>query len=784
MEYTAHITEDGRIQTVTQHCSNTAKICSAYTAEIEANELGKLAGLVHDIGKMCSDFDLYIKGKSNFTRGEIDHAYAGAKYLWEIAKNSDNVVIRETARLIAHVVISHHGLHDWVNGCEDYFEERVSKEKRWNEIKSAAEEFLPTKEVQSLLEKAAEEYTVVINKIKVLSADYKNQDKPKVRAYYLGMLERFLQSCLIDADRTDTADFIGNTKSKEPDVIKVWEEMDERMTKRLNIFSEETDRISLLRKDISNRCAKFADHHIGTVRLVVPTGGGKTLSSLRFAIEYCKKFDMKKIIYTAPFMSILEQNSDEFRRVAGEENFLEHHSDMFSKSDDTEELEKYELACERWTSPVIATTMVQFLNALFSGKMAALRRFHRLSKAVIIIDEIQSIPVKCVHMFNLAVNFLTRIMGAAVVLCSATQPVLDKTRYSLILDELPSMTGDFTEDFKAFHRTQAILFVKNGGYSFDDATKFCMEKFRENGDLLVVVNTRKSASEMFKRLSELNSMENEPAEMSHISTMLCPAHRNNEISRLKTLLGDKKPVICVTTQLIEAGVDISFRCVVRALAGIDSIVQAAGRCNRHGNDECRPVYIYEFGEENLEMLADIKQGKASASSVCQKFNADDLLSPEAALSYYNLYYSAREDELSYLLDSDKKDKNNTLLNLLSCNSCHNSFKALKYSGQAFLTAGQKFEVITNDEQAVIVPYNEEARNIILDLNGSINLQSAAKLQRKAQRYSVGIFSNELKSYLEKGIIYPLKCGAYALVEGNYDKKLGIVKQGNNDVILL
>lgn len=784
MEYTAHIADGGRIQTVSEHSNKTAELCSAYSDEAGLRSLGKLAGLIHDIGKMCSDFDLYIKGKSNFTRGEIDHAYAGAKYLWEIAENSNDAV-REAARLIAHVVISHHGLHDWVNGCEDYFKERVSKTKRWNEIKSAAEEFLPKNKVESLLEEAALEYTAIREKINVLCADYEKQEKLNVRAFYLGMLERFLQSCLIDADRTDTADFIENTKSEEPDVFKVWEKMGERMTKRLNSFSEETDRISLLRKDISNRCAEFADHHIGTVRLVVPTGGGKTLSSLRFAIEYCKKFGMKKIIYTAPFMSILEQNSDEFRKVAGEENFLEHHSDMFAKIDDDEELSVLELACERWTSPVIATTMVQFLNALFSGKMAALRRFHRLSKAVIIIDEIQSIPIKCVHLFNLAVNFLTRVMGAAVVLCSATQPVFDKTRYALILDEQSSMTGDFAEDFKAFHRTQAVPVVKNGGYSFEDAAAFCMEKFRENGDLLVVVNTRKSAAEMFRRLSELNSMENEPAEMSHISTMLCPAHRNNEISRLKKLLSDKKPVICVTTQLIEAGVDISFRCVVRALAGIDSIVQAAGRCNRHGEDDCRPVYIYEFGEENLEMLFEIKQGKVTASSVCQELKADDLLSPEAATDYFEKYYHEMDDDkLSYQLDSDKKDKNNTLFNLLSLNSCNNPSKELMYSGQAFLTAGQKFEVITNDAQTVIVPYNDEAREIILDLNGSIDLKYAAKLQRKAQQYSVGIFQNELKFYLEQGIIYQLKCGAYALAEENYNEKLGVVKNGKSDVVIL
>lgn len=783
MEYTAHITADGRIHTVSQHSNDTAVLCCLYSAEAGLHSLGKLAGLVHDMGKMCSDFDQYINGKTNFTRGEIDHAYAGAKYLWEIAEKSDDA-IREAARLIAHVVISHHGLHDWIKGSEDYFKERVSKKKRWNEIKSAAEEFLPKEKVQSLLEEAALEYTAVIKKINALCADYEKGEKRYVRAFYLGMVERFLQSCLVDADRTDTADFMENTTSIEPCLPPIWEEMGERMSRRLSSFSNKTDHISLLRKDISDRCAEFADHHIGTVRLVVPTGGGKTLSSLRFAIEYCKKQDMKKIIYTAPYMSILEQNSDEFRKVAGEDNFLEHHSDMFSKLDDEEELAEYELACERWKSPVIATTMVQFLNALFSGKMAAVRRFHRLSKAVIIIDEVQSIPIKCVHLFNLAMNFITGVMGAAVVLCSATQPVFDKTRYPLILDEKSSMTGDFAEDFKAFHRTQAVPVVKNGGYSFDDAAAFCMEKFRENGDLLVIVNTRKSAAEMFRRLSELNSMENEPCEMSHISTMLCPTHRKREIERLRKLLDDKKPVICVTTQLIEAGVDISFRCVVRALAGIDSIMQAAGRCNRHGNDDCRPVYIYEFGEENLEMLFEIKQGKVNASTVCQEFKADDLLSPEAATNYFENYYHEMEDKLSYQLDFDKKDKNNTLFNLLSCNSCHNPFKNLIYSGQAFFTAGQQFEVITNEAQAVIVPYNKEARNIILDLNGSIDLQQAARLQRKAQQYSVDIFDNELKKYLEEGIVYQLKCGVYALTEGYYDSELGIVKNGKSDVVVL
>lgn len=775
MEYTAHISKDDRVQTVCEHCRNTAKLCSDYAAEAGLQFTGELAGMLHDLGKQCADFDAYIKGSSRFSRGQIDHAYFGARYIWELGSGGSQAV-REVARLIAHVIISHHGLHDWIDiDQKDYFAERTSKSERYDELRANAEKLFPQDMIMPLLEKSAQEIGNAYSRISRFAATDNKELQKKNRAFYTGMLERFLQSCLIDADRTDTENFMNGYECPVKDTAEVWEEMRRNMEQRLAGFSGKKDAISALRQDISDRCAAFADHNVGTVRLIVPTGGGKTLSSLRFAIEYCRKYGMKKIVYTAPYMSILEQNSSEFRQIAGEENFLEHHSNIFAEKNSAEELADYELACIHWTSPVIATTMVQFLNTLFSGRTDAVRHFHRLCGAVMIIDEIQSLPLKCVYLFDLAVNFLTRFMGGAAVLCSATQPQLDMTKFPVILDERGSMTGDFSRDFEAFRRTKAVPLLKNGGYSFDEAAEMCMEKFRDSGNLLVIVNTRRSAAELFRRLSDLNSAEQRKAVMSHISTRLCPAHRKHEIGEIRRLLSENKPVICVTTQLIEAGVDISFSCVVRSLAGLDNAAQAAGRCNRNGESECREVYILELGEERLNGLPEIRKACACTKSVCTQCGSDDLLSPEAAAEYFSRYYSEMEDVLSY--EYNDASVKTDLLDLLSLNKARNNPGSTAYTGQAFRTAGDKFEVIDNDTRAVIVPYNDEARDIIESLNGSLFPAECAELQRKAQQYTVGVYPNELRELTDAGAVYPLRSGAFALTEGYYDQSLGMTSSG-------
>ena len=495
MDYTAHIRLIDKIeQPVSEHCKHTAVLAEKYAKSAGLEKTAKIAGCLHDMGKLSSVFNDYIHGNNSYKRGDIDHSFAGAKYLKELFAQTECKDIHKTASLIGRVILTHHGLRDCVNDdAEDVFDIRTKKEKYYAEI---VENFCNSKlsrDLDSDFNKAVSEVQSVRAKLRNIS------DNKEKFAFYLGMLERFLLSCLIDADRTDTADFMSAPKTEmESDTIKLWNDMQNRLDEKLSKFSLQTDDISVRRQNISDKCFNYASHDVRICRLVVPTGGGKTLSSLRFAVEYAKRHKLKRIMYVAPFMSILEQNSDEIRSIAGKPAFLEHHSDMLADiADDDEILSEYELRTEKWDSPVIATTMVQFLNSLFSGKTSAVRRMHRLSESVIIIDEVQSVPIKCVYLFNLAMNFLSQVCGSTVVLCSATQPPFEELKeFPLILDENDSMTGKTDEDISAFRRTELIYKEKNGGYSYDEAADFCRIQFMKHGSLLVVVNTKSSAREM------------------------------------------------------------------------------------------------------------------------------------------------------------------------------------------------------------------------------------------------------------------------------------------------
>lgn len=247
-------------------------------------------------------------------------------------------------------------------------------------------------------------------------------------------------------------------------------------------------------------------------------------------------------------MSILEQNSDVIKEIVGEGNFLEHYSDFAQSFDDKEELNEYELRTDKWDSPVISTTLVQFLNSIFSSRTASVRRFHRLANSVIIIDEVQAIPLKCVNLFNLAMNFISKICGASIVLCTATQPCFNNTAFPIEFDEDMEMNHDFREDFDHFHRTELISALRAEQYTYEEAAEFCAEKFEESGNILIVVNTKKSAAAIYELLRE--KYQNTDTEIIHLSTGMCPQHRRDAINNIKHSLKDGKPVICVTTQLI------------------------------------------------------------------------------------------------------------------------------------------------------------------------------------------------------------------------------------------
>lgn len=773
--YIAHIRKtDKQFQTVEEHTNGVAKLAEKYSSRMKISSIIKLTSLLHDVGKMNTDFNDYIKGESKFKRGDIDHSYAGAKYIIELSEKTDDKNVSETALFIARVIISHHGLHDWVDeNYKDYLEYRVDKTDRYQEIRAGIKTLAGDEELKDLLIAAAEEFGAVKKELFALCG------KNSVRfSFYMGMFERFAESILIDADRTDTAEFMDAVKPAEFNTAEIWEDMLQNLNEKCARFRENTDRISTLRMSISDRCAAFADSERRICRLVVPTGGGKTISSLRFAVNYCRKFGKKKIFYIAPFMSILEQNSEVIRSVTGDEALLEHHSNIIAEMDgDGNELAKYETRCERWNDPVIATTAVQFLNTLFSGKTSSVRRFHSLENSVIIIDEVQSLPIKCVYLFDLAMNFLSNVCGSVIVLCSATQPALDddKLKYPLILDEEESMTGDYSEDFKSFRRTELISDIRTEQYTFEEAADYAYEKFLENDNLLMILNTKKAAAELFKML---RSKCGNDVYVVHLSTNMCPAHRKEKLDRVRGSLDENKPVICVTTQLIEAGVDISFNCVIRSAAGADSIAQAAGRCNRHGRDDIRPVYVINIKDEKLgKGLEQISTGRDIFIGLVRG-GKYDMMSNEAMMAYFKKLYSEYEngkngrDELEYYA------KDVSLLDLLSKNrdrvSGLKNKEDIKYRAQAFKTAGELFKVIDENTRDIIVPYNDEAEEIILRLSSDISAESAARLLRKAQKYTVAIYPSFFGKLLENNGIYPLNYGEiYALDKSRFSDDLGI-----------
>lgn len=317
MDHIAHIKNTGGLdndsvveEKVSKHCKAVALLASSYSAPLNLESTVNVSALLHDMGKLNNDFDGYIKCENGIKRGEIDHSYAGAKFLLELVSNDDDKYKKEVARLIARIIISHHGLNDWyTRNNDDYFDYRCSKNERYDEIKSNISELISDSELDELLNKAADEYHRIFKKMKEICCAKDRKQYFTTLAFYHGLLERLTESCLIDADRTATAEFMDGIEITEPsedEIQRNWLDMKQRLDNKLSKFSGSDSLISKLRMNISDRCCAFAKNDVGIAQLIVPTGGGKTLSALRFAIEYAVEHKKERIFYISPFMSILE----------------------------------------------------------------------------------------------------------------------------------------------------------------------------------------------------------------------------------------------------------------------------------------------------------------------------------------------------------------------------------------------------------------------------------------------------------------------------------------------
>lgn len=750
----AHINKNDKEQAVEEHLFGVANRAKNKGKFIGLENLLLLTGLLHDLGKCSHTYEDYLRKAVEDTlsvhRGEVDHSTAGGKYIFE-NYYKDKQIQRITAQLISLAITSHHGLYDCIdiNGKNNFIRRMNKKEEIYYEevLNNCIDSILKKHDLEELFEKSLNESEEIFIKIKNITTDMNGND---CSFYLLSCLERMILSVLVDADWSDTSDFMNeqyttsNFDNKK--LHEIWEDMQLQLNNRINGFNNE-NKISLLRRNISDECYEFGKNSEGIYCLPIPTGGGKTLSGLRYAIEHAKINKKNRIIYVAPYLSILEQNADEYRKALGSgEYILEHHSNIILDDAD----DRYKYLRETWDSPIVLTTMVQFLEVLFSGRMQSIRRMNQLTNSVIIIDEIQSLPIKCVSIFNLMMNFLSRICDTTIVLCSATQPLLGEVDNYILYGQPMNITMNIEQQFEDFKRTKIVNTMIQGGYNTEELANFIMLKMNSVSNCLIILNTKTAVKNLYSELYEVINNNYLDIDLVQLTTYMCAEHRSDIIKDLKKKLENKR-IICISTQLIEAGVDISFQCVIRSLAGLDNIAQAAGRCNRNGELGIGHVYVINYKDENVSKLKDIKEAQRATWKIFDKIENDmsyadfDLLSPKMMNLYYEIYFYNRKDEMDYTI----KESNTSILDLLDKNPVgNNAYEEINGQSapiilkQAFEYAGKNFEVIDSNTVGVLVPY-KNGKGYIDIIKNSCDFQEIKRELRKMQRYTVNIYRDDL-----------------------------------------
>lgn len=790
----AHINPNNpeQIQTVQEHLEGTAGIAKCLGSPLGMGALAYITGLLHDLGKWRKRFEQYIKTsvtpKTGKVKERVNHSSAGAIFIYQ-RYYKESPLQKLTAQLICEAILSHHGLNDCMSvDGEDCFHKRVENLEK-----------LDYEEVVGNLENSTISMSLIDNyfnksvaEVQVLQQTISHNDLSEL--FTNGLIERMLLSILIDADRLDTAIFCEDRSSFDMKTERElpWKILSNNLEKRLDKFPKK-DGIFALRRKISEECLEFSIHPTGIYRLTVPTGGAKTLSSMRYAINHARKFKKKHIFYIGPYLSILEQNSQVFREALGDEIYiLEHHSNVLPEESEEDVNSRYRHLTENWDVPVIITTFVQFLNTLFSAKTSSVRRFHNLADSVMVIDEIQSLPINMIHIFNLTMNYFSHVCKTTIILCSATQPVLEKVRQPIHMTAPVDMIADVDMLYKKLKRVHVE--EKKGMFTTERLSGFLTDQIETNQDILVILNTKKAVEIVYRELESTLINRDEPVTLIHLSTNMCAEHRLSCINRIKDRAKEEK-LICISTSLIEAGVDLSFSCVVRSFAGLDSIAQAAGRCNRNGEKEEGTVYLIHYEEEKLGKLEQTRKGAACSEAVIEQFHNNkedfynDLLSRSAMNAFYKRYYF--DEEQRQLMNYPLKKQNSTILDLLSGNRTGCLAYLGKYGKtknpnlslyQAFKTAGILFTVIKQDTRGVLVPY-EDGKEIINRLNGELSGDEVTHWLRKSQRFTVNLYEHQLKELSLKGGVTSLKNGnILALKSGFYDKELGVVLDGKEEFL--
>ncbi|GGB54121.1 CRISPR-associated helicase/endonuclease Cas3 [Oceanisphaera marina] len=548
--------------------------------------------------------------------------------------------------------------------------------------------------------------------------------------FQLSLLTRMIFSCLVDADFIDTDNFYRKVENKPLRDIYTYPslvELNNRLDKLLNSFKADTQ-VKQLRRDILQHVQAQAEQSPGLFSLTVPTGGGKSLTSLSFALQHAIKHGMKRVIYVIPFTSIVEQNAAVFRGAfgeLGEDAVLEHHSafeDDESKA--LESKEKRQLAMQNWDAPIIVTTSVQFFESLFANRPSRCRKLHNIANSVVILDEVQTLPLNllrpCVTLLDeLALNYKT-----SLVLCTATQPALNKEQG--FFDGFENVRELAPNPIELYEKLRRVNVRHIGALTDEELAA----EFEGNDQLLCIVNNRRHARSLYQAIAHLPGT-------FHLTTLMYAKHRSEVLAEIRQTLKSGKPCRVVSTSLIEAGVDVDFPLVLRAEAGLDSIAQAAGRCNREGIRDIKKSETRVFATENEDWAPppELKQFAQVFRSVARK-HGEDLLSLEAVEDYFKqLYWQKGEQEL------DAKN----LLGLLK-SSCPVSLP--------FEKIAQEFKFIESNMLPVIVPFIPGTNRVQPEIEAALkDLEYAPSAAKKLQTYLVQIPERAFKELKKNGALY-------------------------------
>lgn len=682
----------------------------------------QLAGLLHDLGKYSVAFQNRLNGSDQ----RADHSTAGAKvvieHLIQVLGPQGSLV----AKPLAFVIAGHHaGL---ANGVDDG-QERSTLRQRMGAVFGTD---IPTLD-------SAWKDEVSLPKSLVMPNIKQHSPATKYQNFGLAFFTRMLFSCLIDADRIDTENHTRYTAGQPPlasddPTVEVLQAQVNRHLDHMAASAQATE-VNTLRQHILRHARSQASLKPGLFSLTVPTGGGKTLTSLAFGLDHATQHQLRRLIYVIPFTSIIEQTADVFRKALGDHHtaVLEHHS-AFDRDKLPGELEKssatrkadyrdkLRLAMDSWDAPIVVTTAVQFFESLFADRPSQCRKLHNIAGSVIVLDEAQTLPLKLLRPVMAAIDELVLNYGCSVVLCTATQPALkDNDAFHNGFKDVREIAPEPEALFVKLRRTQ----VKPLGPQTDEQL---VAHLRAREQVLMIVNNRRHARELFDAIAQ------EPGAY-HLTTAMCAEHRSIKLAEIRQRLKDGQPCRLVATSLIEAGVDVDFPAVFRAEAGLDSIAQAAGRCNREGRRPLESSEVFVFQTPDWKAPPELAQLATPMRSILRN-HAGDVLAPAALKSYFQQVYNDRGSEL---------DGQGIL-------KMHRETKHFDYP---FQNIAKAFRMIDSHMLPIIIRFDDAARKSLHDLLYLPENMSVAGPSKKLQRYVVQVPEKAFRQLVKLGAVAPI-----------------------------